>query len=88
MSDVVSLAERRWETNDDPKAHKPHDMLRLLADRLEHGDLKDAEPVIVLVGAEPPDGGLGKRLRYMQAGSYDHFGQLGLITSCAHMLDT
>jgi hypothetical protein len=88
MSEPISLVERRWNTTDDPKAHRPSDMLRLAADKIDRGEIADVEHVIILIGSASPKGELSKRLRYMQAGRYDHFGQLGLIHSCAHLLDS
>jgi hypothetical protein len=87
MADIPSLVERRWETNDDPKAHRPADMLRLAADRIDRGEIAGIEHAILVLGGVPANGEKGKRVRYLQAGQYDHFGQLGLIHSCANMLD-
>lgn len=84
MTDVVSLAERRWENSDDPKAHRPSDMLRLTADRIDRGEIV-VEHAIVVLGASEEDRTM--RVRYLQAGTYNHFGQVGLLTSATNMLD-
>jgi hypothetical protein len=80
MTDTIaSLAEARWDKVTDPSAHSIVDMLRIAANRIEAGDIAADHAIVVYTKA-------GEATGWLQAGSLDVYGQVGLLHRGAHLM--
>lgn len=77
MSDVVSLTERRWDSDDDTRTHSVADMLRVALTKIEKGEIV-AEHGILVLGKRDLDSN-SCETDWLQAGSFDFFAQVGML---------
>jgi hypothetical protein len=78
------IARRRWDTSDGmPGSHTIEECLEVMLHRIRSGDL-DAEHIIIAYGKIEDGAAL---TGYMQAGSFDAFGQAGLLHLVFRMFD-
>lgn len=83
MSEPVNLVSRRWDKGDgSPNSHPAHEALELALHRVRSGEWK-ADHVMVIVGNI--ENGVGN-VSFAQAGTFDSFGQEGLLQSAARLL--
>ncbi len=89
MSEPINLSERRaqlqWETEGNtPDAHTPELMLEAALARLRSGDLK-ADHIILCHGTLSDDGHTAD-FNYMQAGTLNPYGQIGLLAMITKLM--
>lgn len=77
MTDVVNLAERRWDADNDTRSHSIVDMLRIAIDRLERGDIEGDHAILLLGTANAETNGNG--MDWLQAGKFDFYQQVGML---------
>lgn len=82
MTGVVSLGARRAAGKNDPRDVKPRDLLAMVLEEIDAGKF-DPSHIMVISGMTEED--LGTSLRIDQAGKYDRFGQIGVLTNAANI---
>lgn len=76
MSDVVSLTERKWNSNSAVDAHTVLDMLRVAIAQIERGEIEASHAILCLGHVTDEN---GASTDWLQAGKFDAFRQLGLL---------
>lgn len=77
MTELVSLDQRRWEKDNDTRAHSVISMLRVAIGQIEAGDIKPDHAILCLGGLDGETN--ATTTDWLQAGQFSGFAQLGLI---------
>lgn len=85
MGDVLDLNERRWDADSSPNAFTPIEALRALIRKIETGDI-NPQHLVVAIAAEPTGPDMALRTLYFQAGAFDYYGQVGLVSRVLGMM--
>ncbi len=81
---MSELTAKRWEKGDGlPASHPPREALEVAMHRIASGEI-DAKHVVVCI-AEVGEGGACD-VNFIQAGTFDHFAQIGLVIETADLM--
>lgn len=83
MSEIVSLAARRWDGDKSPNAHSVRDCLEAALAQLDSGEIAP-EHIIICYGRIGAEGAANPGM--MQAGAYHAFAQFGLIEAVKNLI--
>lgn len=81
----ASLNEKRAMLASDPAKWGPRELLVSLLRRIDSGELLVPDHMVVCYGSVTPEG--YSSAGYLQAGTFDAFGQIGLLHTVINSID-
>ena len=83
MSEVVSLAAKRWDSTDGkPSSHSVRECLEAAIAKIDAGEIAPEHIVIAYGEVREATNATG----YLQAGNFNSYAQLGLLSSVADLM--